>query len=98
MSDFSLKELQENYDFNLDEIVNKINSEKAELVLVQFADGLKPYSISIVDYLREKTDSEFLIWFGSCYGACDIPNLSEELKREIDLFIQFGHNELMPDY
>jgi 2-(3-amino-3-carboxypropyl)histidine synthase len=95
---YSIEELNENYDLELDLVVSKIKKEKAKLILLQFPDGLKPYATSVVDYLREKTNAEFLIWFGSCYGACDTPVGIDNLKPKIDLVIQFGHNELMPEY
>src|SRR4030042_6805748 len=86
---------------------------KSKLVLLQFPDGLKPYATAVADYLKvrinsphhssksqmsERTNAEFLIWFGSCYGACDIPSLNKKLEKEIDLVVQFGHNNLMPNY
>ena len=100
MPRYDLKTLQEYYDLDLDETVKKIKIEKPKFVLLQFPDGLKPYSIAIVDYLREKTKNqiEFFIWFDSCYGACDIPVLNKKLEKEIDLIIHFGHNNLMPEY
>jgi len=86
-------------------------SKKESLVLLQFPDGLKPYATAVVDYLtqeinsctesskrgrhKEKTDVTFLIWFGDCFGACDMPNLGDV---KVDLVVQFGHNELMPSY
>ncbi len=91
-------EFLEEYEIDFDEINKKIRKEKAKIVLLQFPDGLKQYSIAIVNYLKEKNkDVEFLIWFGSCYGACDLPVGLEKLKPKIDLIIQFGHNELMPE-
>jgi 2-(3-amino-3-carboxypropyl)histidine synthase len=66
--------------------------------LLQFPDGLKPYATAIVNFLEKKTNAEFLIWIGSCYGACDTPSEIEKIKPKIDLVIQFGHNELQPSY
>ena len=95
----SLKELEQKYDLELNKAVAQINKEKAKLVLLQFPDGLKQRAIDIVDYLESKTKgTEFLIWLSSCYGACDMLVGLENLKPKIDLFIQFGHNELMPSY
>lgn len=88
-------DLQEKYDLELDNVVSQIKKSKAKLVLLQFPDGLKPYATEIVDYLEKKTSAEFLIWLESCYGACDVPT---GLPKEIDLVVQFGHNELMPCY
>ncbi len=95
-----LKELQEMYEFDLDSSVKGIKKQKAKLVLLQFPDGLKQYSLTIVDYLEEKVGKgvEFLIWIGSCYGACDLPTGLDKLKPSIDLVIHFGHNEMMPSY
>jgi 2-(3-amino-3-carboxypropyl)histidine synthase len=94
----TLRDLNEMYELELDKVVSNINKNKAKLVLLQFADGLKPYATVIVDYLEEKTKAEFLIWMGSCFGACDTPVGLEKIKPKIDLIIQFGHNELLPSY
>ena len=72
---------------------------KAKLVLLQFPDGLKPYSTVVADYLEENTDkTQFLIWLGDCFGACDTPVGLEKIKPKIDLLVQFGHSEMMPSY
>lgn len=90
--------LSEYYDIDFEKVINQIKKEKAKLVLLQFPDGLKQYATAIVDYLEEKTTAEFIIWMGSCYGACDTPVGLEKINPKIDLVIQFGHNELMPSY
>jgi len=100
----SISEIQQEYDLELDKVVSDINNlkvtrkNKPKLVLLQFPDGLKPYATIIVDYLEEKTCAEFLIWFGSCFGACDVPILGKDIEKKVDLVVQFGHNELMPGY
>lgn len=98
MENKTIEEIQKKYDLELERIISEIKKTKAKLVLLQFADGLKPYSTVVVDFLREKTNAEFLIWLGSCYGACDIPVGLEKIKPKIDLIIQFGHSELMPNF
>jgi len=82
-----LKELEEKYELEFDSIVENVNSikKKNPKVLLQFPDGLKQYSTEIVKYLEEKTDANYVIWLGSCFGACDIP------QTDADLIIQFGH-------
>src|SRR3989338_10498792 len=92
----TIKELNEKYDLELEKVIKNIKKSNAKLVLLQFPDGLKQYAVALVDYLRENNDAEFLIWLGSCYGACDTPVLSREIEKQIDLIIQFGHNKLMP--
>jgi len=98
MKEKTIGEVQEKYNLELEKVISEIKKTKAKLVLLQFPDGLKVYATAIVDYLRDKTKAEFLIWLGSCYGACDTPVGLEKLNPKIDLTIQFGHNELMPSY
>ena len=96
----SINELNEIYDLELEKVLKEIKKSNAKFVLLQFPDGLKQFAATIVDYFREelKNKVEFLIWMGSCYGACDTPVGLENLKPKIDLVIQFGHNELIPNY
>ena len=96
----TINDLEEKYDLELEKVLGEIRSAKAKLVLLQFPDGLKTYATSVVDFLEEKTNGKvrFLIWLGSCYGACDTPVLGKELEEKIDLVVQFGHNELMPSF
>jgi len=111
MQNTTINEIEKIYDLELDKVVEEIKKNKAKLVLLQFHDGLKPYATVIVYFLEEKTrgkapsssvkmsnetSTEFLISLGSCFGACDLPVSLENMK--IDLIVQFGHNELMPDY
>jgi len=83
----TISEIEEEYDLELDKIVKTIKKDKAKRVLLQFPDGMKPYSTVIVDELKNKVNCEFYIWFGSCFGACDTPQV-----KDIDLVIQFGHS------
>jgi len=93
----TIDELNEKYDLELEKVVKDIKKSKAKLVLLQFPDGLKPYATAVVDYLEEKTSAKFLIWLGSCYGACDVPVGLDNIKPKIDLVIQFGHSSMMPN-
>ena len=78
------------YNLDLKKAVKKIKTEKAKTVVVQLPDGLKPKAKEIVDSLRKETKAEILLWGGSCFGACDTPNLN---SIKADLLIQFGHSE-----
>ena len=76
-----------NYDLELERAANKIKEEKAEIVCIQLPDGLKERATEIARYLEEKTKAKIVIWLGSCWGACDVPNL------DVDLLIQWGHSD-----
>jgi 2-(3-amino-3-carboxypropyl)histidine synthase len=91
---YTIKELNEKYDLELEKVISEIKKRKAKFVLLQFPDGLKIYATSVVDFLESKTKNiEFLIWFGTCFGACDTPTGLENIKPKVDLIVQFGHNE-----
>ncbi len=98
----TIDEISERYDLELDKVVSEIIKNKAKLVLLQFPDGLKLYSNVITNYLKDKFNGnvEFLIWLGTCFGACDTPIGLEDKKMgfKIDLVIQFGHSSMMPIY
>ncbi len=92
----SIYEIEREYELEIDKIVKTIKKNKAKLVLLQFPDGLKPYATIIAEEIENRMKKqgrkvEVLIWFGSCYGACDVPSV-EKLKPKIDLIVQFGHS------
>ena len=78
------------YNLEIEKIIRCVNKNNYDRVILQFPDGLKYYSKQIVDVLNQKTKAKIFTYFGSCFGACDIPLHLKEL--EIDLCIQFGHN------
>ncbi len=81
----NFEKIQEKYDFEIEKIIENINSQEYKNVLLQFPDGLKQYAVDVVNILEKNTNSEFRIWLGSCFGACDIPN------TDCELVVQFGH-------
>ena len=81
----TLPQLQQTYNLELDKIIKEIKTKKPKSVLIQLPDGMKTYATAIVDHLQEKTEAQFKIHLGSCFGACDIPQTS------CDLIVQFGH-------
>lgn len=75
------------YDLELEKVVKEIKKEKAKVVCIQLPDGLKKKATEIASFLEKKTKAEILIWMGSCFGACDIPDV------KADLLVQWGHNK-----
>ena len=75
------------YELKLDKAVDKIKKEKAKTVCIQLPEGLKPKAKEIADKLEKETKAKILIWIGSCFGACDVPDV------KADLLIQWGHSE-----
>ena len=81
------------YDLELNRAVESILTNKAERVLIQLPDGLKPKAKEIVDFIRANIfnkNLDLIIWSGTNFGACDIPLQVERLG--FDLILHFGHN------
>jgi len=75
------------YDLEIEKVNRKIKELGAKRVLIQLPDGLKPVANKIAD----KLDAMVYIWAGSCFGACDVPNV------DVDLIVQWGHSEWLPE-
>ncbi len=78
------------YDLEIDKLAEEVNKYGYKFIILQFPDGLKYYGKEVVDELRKKTDAEYLVYFGTCFGACDVPLHLKELK--FDLCVQWGHS------
>ena len=68
------------------EVKEIVKKEKPKTILLQAPSGLKKFLLPIA---KELSDYEVYIWGGTCFGACDIPNV------KADLLIQIGHNEFI---
>ncbi|MBT4651643.1 hypothetical protein HOC13_03930 [Candidatus Woesearchaeota archaeon] len=75
-------------NLQLEKAIEQINQEQAKTILIQLPDGLKPKAEEIQKTIQKKTAAKITFWSGSCYGACDVP-----LVSNFDLLIQFGHSE-----
>ncbi len=79
------------YNLEIEKVIKAIKKQKAARVLIQLPEGLKTRAPKLAEEIESKTKAQVLIWIGSCYGACDLPQDLEKLN--IDLVIQFGHSQ-----
>ena len=86
----SVSENLERYDLELDRVIETIKRESPKMVAIQLPDGLKPYADQIARAIEEQTSAVPIIWAGSCWGSCDVPDVD---KVGVDLLIQWGHSE-----
>lgn len=91
MKEKQLENLEQNYDLELERAITEIKKQKSKRVLLQVPDFFKPYATQIADELESKTKAQVFIYFGSCFGACDIP-VDEAKQVKADLIIQLGHS------
>lgn len=76
-------------NLELEKLFAAIFTHKPKTILIQLPDGLKPKAKKIQDEVKRKFPRvKLTFWAGSCYGACDVPNVSG-----YDLLVQFGHAE-----
>lgn len=87
----TINEIEDIYELEIDKIVKAIKKEKAKKVLLQFPDGMKPYSTVISKEIEKKAKTRCFIWLDSCFGACDVPLEVENIG--IGLIVQFGHSK-----
>jgi len=78
------------YDLELDDIIAHIKKRGHKRIMLQLPDGLKPDAQQIAGSLTQSTGVDVLIWMGSCFGGCDIPQGIDNLN--VDMLVQWGHN------
>jgi 2-(3-amino-3-carboxypropyl)histidine synthase len=91
-----------NYFIDIEKAISIIKKNNYKNVVIQLPEGLKIYSIDIINAIRNKTNCNIILIADPCFGSCDIPyNDLTDLK--IDIIIHIGHliiptikNELIP--
>lgn len=84
----------EDFDLEIERIIDEIKSRDPHKVGLQFPEGLKRRSLSIASEIEEKTGAEVYISANPCYGACD---LDRQLLEDMDLVFHFGHSTIGED-
>ena len=85
-----------NYDFRLDEVVQKIKEMNAKAVGIQFPEGLKIHAVRVAEKIENETDAVVIISGDPCYGACDVSDT--HMGGLVDLIVHFGHIEFPIEY
>ncbi len=89
------------YDLNLELVKKEVAELRKKLaaapgvelrsalptVLIQLPAGLRTQTLDVARAIIS-AGGEPLVWAGSCYGACDLPQ-----GVKADLFIHFGHSK-----
>mgnify|MGYP001772517074 CR=1 FL=1 len=79
------------YDFQTDRVIEEIKKRNAKRVLLQFPEGLKQFSLQVLNELRAKLpEVEFIISSEPTWGACDIAE-DEASILKADLIVHYGH-------
>ena len=81
------------FDFEEKRLAREIGTHKAERVLIQLPEGLKPQALRIAA-LVESTGAQAIVSADPCYGACDLAVYDAE-ALQADLVIHYGHSEMV---
>lgn len=85
-----------NYKLKEDETVAKIRELGAQMVGLQFPDGLRVHATRLARKIENETEATALISGDACYGACDLSDRS--MEGLVDVLIHWGHTALPLDY
>ncbi|MCK4492332.1 MAG: diphthamide synthesis protein [Candidatus Altiarchaeales archaeon] len=85
--------MMDEYDFEVNRVVDELNSRGARFVALQFPEGLKEYALKIAGEVEEETNAKVIVIIDPSYGACDTKD-NEMERLGVDLLIHFGHTEL----
>ncbi len=85
-----------NYQFKIDEIIDKIRKNDVKVVGLQFPEGLKVHATQLAHEIETNTEAIVIISGDPCYGACDLSDV--EMNGLVDLLVHFGHTPLPIDY
>jgi len=81
------------FDFEEEKIKQEILKLKANRVLIQLPEGLKPEAPRLAKVI-EKFGALPIISADPCYGACDLAT-SEAESLGVDLIVHYGHSKLL---
>ncbi|AEG19290.1 diphthamide biosynthesis enzyme Dph2 [Methanobacterium paludis] len=84
------------YEFKVNEIIERIKEKNIKSVGLQFPEGLKTYATDVARQIEDETDAFTLISADPCYGACDAADV--DMAGAVDLLVHFGHTALPLDY
>jgi 2-(3-amino-3-carboxypropyl)histidine synthase len=80
---------------DIDKIITVIKERDAEIIGLQFPEGLKRQGPGIAQELEGRLPGVTVIISGDpCYGACDI---DDSLLDMVDVLFHFGHSRLLED-
>lgn len=83
--------MKNQFDFDLERIINIIREKNFKTVGLQFPEGFKRQAITIAGKLEERTGAGILISGNPCFGACDI---DMTLAGRVDVMFHFGHSKM----
>ncbi len=79
----------EQFDLDVEHVIDTIKDRKCKKVGIQFPEGLKRRAPGIAGEIEEKTGAGVVISGNPCFGACDVDTV---LAESVDILFHFGHS------
>jgi len=76
-------------DFETKRIAQLVRENNANIIALQFPEGLKRYGPSLAMQIEQELGIRVILSGDPCYGACDL-----DLESDADLVFHFGHAEI----
>lgn len=82
------------YDLELDSLIQDLHARAPQRVLIQVPEGLKHYLDWMMNELRASCPGiTFIVNMDPCYGACDLADDKAKILG-CDLLVHFGHSQI----
>jgi len=86
----------ERHDFELDDLIDRLNESDTRLLALQVPEGLKMQALPMIDAIEESTSTKVVLAADPCYGACDL--VHDKMKRMgVELVAHMGHSQMNID-
>ncbi|CAI8156359.1 MAG: Uncharacterised protein [Methanobacteriota archaeon] len=86
----------ERHDFQLEELIKRIEENDHRLVALQIPEGLKMQALEMMDEIEEETSAKVILAADPCYGACDLVHDKMKLMG-VELVAHMGHSQMNID-
>lgn len=81
------------HDFQLDDLVKRIQENDNRLIALQVPEGLKMQALEMMDQIESETSAKVVLAADPCYGACDL--VHDKMKMMgVELVAHMGHSQM----
>ena len=84
------------HDFQLEELIERIQRNDNRLVALQVPEGLKMQALEMMDEIESGSGAKVVLAADPCYGACDL--VHDKMKMMgVELVAHMGHSQMNID-
>ena len=84
------------HDFQLTELMERIQANDNRLVALQVPEGLKMQALEMMDTIETETSAKVILAADPCYGACDLVHDKMGMMG-VELVAHMGHSQMNID-